>query len=124
MKYREIGAAAHNFVHSFVSFRNQIEGISIIDLVRDATWKVDGHSITIEWLPEPTVSSHELPEIVRKSVVHFRSLLPSHLIKHNLSQAGLRSFKTVFCYNSRLALQVRVEVVDDRGNTHAKPVMF
>jgi hypothetical protein len=122
VKYKTIPAMAHNFAHSFVSLMNyDMEHGYLIDqlppILRDAPDK----TLSIEWLPDTPVVSSRVTPPVEKSIRNYRRRLSKHLEHHHIPISALRSFKTVFSLG-RLGLLARVEVVDDRGKTHAKAV--
>src|SRR5687767_7075406 len=123
MKYKVIGAMAHNFTHSFVSFTNYVDDHYVIDLLREVAWEAPNRSLSMEWLPPVPVPSSPVPPIVQKSIGHFREWLPKHLQHHSIPIVALRSFQTFFAYTSRLGLRVRFEVLDDRGKLHTRTVM-
>lgn len=122
MKYKVIGAMAHNFTHSFVSFNNYVDGQYVVDVLREVAWDAPNRCVSIEWLPPIPVSSSPLPPIIQKSIGFFRDWLPKHLEHHGISIEVLRSFRTVFAYNWRLGLTVRAEVLDERGKLHVARV--
>lgn len=122
MKYKTIPAMAHNFAHSFLSLMNyDIEHGYLIDMLPPVVRDAPERTLSIDWLPDPPVISSAVTSPVEKSIRNHRSWLPKHLDHHRIPITTLRSFKTVFSIG-RLGLVARVEVVDDRGKIHTKPV--
>jgi hypothetical protein len=122
VKYKEIPAMAHNFAHSFLSLMNyDMEHGYLIDLLPPLLRDTPDHTLSVEWLPDPPLLSSPVSSPVEKSIRNYRRRLPEHLEHHRIPISALRSFKTVFSLG-RLGLLARVEVVDDRGKLHTKPV--
>jgi hypothetical protein len=118
VKYKIIPGALHNFAHSFLSLMNYVDGEYIIDVLLDVISAAPNHTLTIDWLADPPVSSVPLPRVVQKSVAYYRRWLPEHLEHHGIPITALRSLTTTV-QGTRLGLSARAEAIDDRGKLHS-----
>ncbi len=123
MKYKNLKAFAHNFIHSFVSFTNYVDEGYVIDDLRVAVRKMP---ITIAWLPELVVSpSRDLvsPRVLN-SMTHFQAWLPEHARHHEIELGHVREFRLEMYRLPNYQLRCDSVLVDDRGKEHRQSVSF
>ena len=123
MKYKNVNSFAHNFIHSFVSFTNYVDGGYVIDDLRKAARKTP---ISISWLPVLKVSpSHELvSNRVIESITHFQSWLPQHAEHHEIELEHIRELRLEMYLLPSYQLRCDAVLVDDRNKEHRQQVLF
>jgi hypothetical protein len=123
MKYKNVDSFAHNFVHSFVSSTNYVDGGYIIDDLREAARKMP---ISISWLPVPKVSPSQelLSNRVIKSIAYFQSWLPQHAEHHEIQLEHIRELRLEMYLLPSYQLRCESVLVDDRDKEHRQQVLF
>jgi hypothetical protein len=118
MNYRSIRAAAHNFVHSFMSWPNQVEGQPVCEeLYRIARERLS-KPVVIDWLGENDGEQSVLTPQVLRSVDAYREMLPEFLGRHGIRRDALVEFRAEIHLDGAHQIHVGARVVDDRGKRY------
>jgi len=121
MKYRILKSVAHNFSHSFVSYRNYFDDDYVIeDLLRIVR---ESGRVSIYWIPD-TESPAGLTPRIFKSIEHYKSWLPTHIADSGADLAAIREFKPEIFLKPNKQIAVEAHLIDDRGKEHVANVFF
>jgi hypothetical protein len=118
MHYRSIRAAAHNFVHSFMSWPNQVEGQPVCEELYRIVRERVSEPVVIDWLDQNGGEECALTPRVLRSVDAYREMLPEFLRRHGVSRDALLEFSAEIYLDMAHQIHVGARLVDDRGKTH------
>ena len=123
MKYRILKAVAHNFSHSFVSYRNYFDDDYVIEDLLRIVRNAESGRVSICWLPDSQPPAGLTPRIL-KSIAHYKALLPSHVANSGADLTAIREFKTEIFLKPNKQIAVEAHLIDDRGKEHVANVFF
>jgi len=133
MKYKNIKSMAHNFVHSFVSFMNYLDGAYILD---DISKQLTKGNMKVTFYPEVIVDTKNSAkertgfiqrilfkrsssfDRIKKSANIYAKSLPKHSHSHNVDISKLSSFEVKFEKDKINNILAHVKVIDDRNKLH------
>ena len=112
MKYKNIHAAIHNFGHSFVSLMNYVDGMYVIDDLKDI--QARGYDIEIDWLNNTFIPGQEATPAILKSTGFYCSDLKRHLQSEDVDVGRLKELKLFFPARGRKYMWA----IDDRNKEY------
>lgn len=119
--YKVLKSIAHNLSHSFVSYTNYVDDGMVIDDIRELVRKIEGHRISIDWVPGRE-QNPALPSRVVKSIeLHKQSLLR---MVHGMGalMGSIKEFRTDIYLMENYQMAVDGVLTDDRGRVYQVPV--
>ena len=113
MKYKNIGAAIHNYGHSFISYNNYLDGGFIIDELR----KIHELGIDIEIdILNLNFRPKEISSRVRTSASHYKSDIGRFFASMNVDATKIRQLKIIWNKEDNIL----IEAIDDRNIKYMK----
>jgi hypothetical protein len=122
VSYKRIGAAVHNFAHSFVSLMNYFDGEYIIDIVGKLVPHLPSGEFRIKFPGGGLDPSRGYPAPLLASVKYYDAWLPRHLVSEGVSPELIIRVEIVV-ESTPCGLYYRVEATDNRGKEYSLPVV-
>lgn len=119
MKYKLIGAMAHNWSHSFMSGMNYIDDQFVHEDMHKLARERKGQKVVVSWIPVRTEELFVLTPRVRKCIKAYRRGLREHLERHKIEPTSLVELRTEVYVAENFRMYVRAYALDDRGKEHA-----
>jgi hypothetical protein len=116
VKYKRIGAALHNFGHSFMSGMNYVDGDHVLYEMHEAT-RDKPHSVTINFSSghvDPPLAGSER---IARAVAIYQEWLPKQLASQQVDPGALRDVLLIH-RRGRAGYETVMSAVDDRGTKH------
>jgi hypothetical protein len=121
MTYKRIGAAVHNFAHSFVSLMNYFEGEYIIDIIGKVVPQLQYGELRIKFPGGVIEPARDYPKALLASIKYYAQLLPRHLSNEGVLPELVIDLQIVIS-TTRRGLYYRVEATDNRGKAYSVQV--
>ncbi len=112
----------HNFVHSFLSDMNYVDGNFIVNDLDQIAKKSPEVVHSITWIPMDELEFKNYTERVKKSIGFYADSLPSHLKSHKIEVQHISKFSINFFMQKNGEVAFIAEIEDDRGKLYQSDV--